>query len=200
YYTATITRPDSTVQDFGQVAGNGDGRASVALWVSYGGNGSYAVEVTAWKVGKDGEPKEVAKDKGKPNEGPRPELLDESPAAPAVPGEEAPADADAPPLLPECDPDTTDHGDDGSSDVPGSGDTPEDQTQEPGEQGGNDPSGDQNPAESTTPDDSSDATQAQRRSQRAASSQSTPGANVDLLKECDDPARDANGPCCPDES
>ncbi len=46
YYTATVTAPDGTVTDYGQVAGAGAG--STSLWVPYVGSGTYTVTVTAW--------------------------------------------------------------------------------------------------------------------------------------------------------
>jgi len=67
FYTATLTRPDSTIQDFGRVADGESGRATVSLWIPYSGNGSYTVEVTAWALDADGEPKELARESNRSN-------------------------------------------------------------------------------------------------------------------------------------
>lgn len=117
FYTATITRPDSTVQDFGRIASGGAGRMNVSLWVSYASNGPYVVEITAWSQGPDGEPKEVAKGTDKPeaggDEGEAGKKESKEPGSPGKEGpptdeqgpqpDEAPAD-EAPALPPECDP------------------------------------------------------------------------------------------------
>jgi hypothetical protein len=57
YYTATVTAPDGTVTDYGQVAGAGAGSTSV--WVPYVGSGTYTVTVTAWGYDDRGHKEEL---------------------------------------------------------------------------------------------------------------------------------------------
>lgn len=62
YYTASVTAPDGSVTDFGQVAGAGGGGTS--LWVPYVGNGTYSVTVTAWgDEERTGDPEVIDKDR-----------------------------------------------------------------------------------------------------------------------------------------
>ncbi len=69
YYTASVTRADGSVQDFGQVA-QGESGGGTSLWVPYVGAGTYTVRVAAY-----GTP--PGEDDG------RPELLDEGSAEPS---------------------------------------------------------------------------------------------------------------------
>ena len=55
YYTASVTAPDGTVTDYGEVGGAGGGSAS--LWVPYVGSGTYSVTVSAWGYDKEGDAK-----------------------------------------------------------------------------------------------------------------------------------------------
>lgn len=43
HYTATVTRPDGSTQEFGRV-----GQGSATLPVTYTGNGQYVVTISAW--------------------------------------------------------------------------------------------------------------------------------------------------------
>jgi hypothetical protein len=116
YYTASVSRPDGSVADFGAVNPGG-----TSLWVPYVGNGSYTVEVSAY--GDDPEPNrpekpiEVAKAKtgGGAQEG---SFNSASGAEDAgEPGADDPANGDGTQAPPSCDgatsppPDPIDPGD-----------------------------------------------------------------------------------------
>ena len=53
-YTASVTAPDGSVTDYGDVGGG-----SATLWVPYAGNGGYTVTVSAWDDGDGDEKSEV---------------------------------------------------------------------------------------------------------------------------------------------
>ncbi len=63
YYTAAVTAPDGSVQDYGDVP---SGAAS--LWVPYTGNGTYTVTVSAWGE-KVKDPKPIATDTADTSDG-----------------------------------------------------------------------------------------------------------------------------------
>lgn len=112
FYTASVTRPDSTVQDFGQVATGEEGRATADLWIPYAGNGSYTVEITAWGRDANGDPEELTSestksnsdDESTPNREPNGSGDDtKGSQEPGSPGPAAPGEVDEPAVLPECD-------------------------------------------------------------------------------------------------
>jgi hypothetical protein len=47
YYTAAVTAPNGSRQDFGVV-----GAGATSVWARYGGNGVYTLTITAWSDGK----------------------------------------------------------------------------------------------------------------------------------------------------
>lgn len=47
YYTASVTGPDGSTQDFGTVPAG-----SASVWPTYTGDGTYTVTITAWDDGK----------------------------------------------------------------------------------------------------------------------------------------------------
>jgi hypothetical protein len=118
YYTASVTAPDGSVTDFGNVGGGG----GTTLWVPYTGNGTYTVSVSAYGVDEDGDPEVLDTDEAAPDpkekfgevettavEGAQTEVpsADEEQPAPEeqapAPEETAPAPAPAP-ELPPCPP------------------------------------------------------------------------------------------------
>jgi hypothetical protein len=111
YYTATVSAPDGTVTDYGQVAGAGAG--STSLWVPYVGSGTYTVTVTAWgyddrghKEALETEHAETEKGSGKVREG-NGSPVDEAGeySLPSEGSEEPPAAEPQPvPDGPACDP------------------------------------------------------------------------------------------------
>jgi hypothetical protein len=118
YYTVSVTAPDGSVTDFGNVGGGG-----TTLWVPYTGNGTYTVSVSAYGVDDEGDPEVIDTEEATPEEQKRfgeleahsvegaqtevPGTEEEQPAedAPpvddAAPAEEAPAPT---PELPPCPP------------------------------------------------------------------------------------------------
>ena len=59
HYTVSVTRPDGSVVDAGEVAGTGR-----SVFVPYVGSGTYAVEVAAWGTPPgDGDPEVLAREK-----------------------------------------------------------------------------------------------------------------------------------------
>jgi hypothetical protein len=118
YYTVSVTAPDGSVTDFGNVGGGG----GTTLWVPYTGNGTYTVSVSAYGVDDEGEPEVVDTEEATPEqrekfgeleahsvEGAQTEAPgaeeeqaaeDAPPVEDAAPAEEAPAPTPAPELPP----------------------------------------------------------------------------------------------------
>jgi hypothetical protein len=59
YYTASVTGPDGSVVDYGNVPGG-----ATSLWVPYVGNGTYTISISAWgePTGNNNKPKPIATD------------------------------------------------------------------------------------------------------------------------------------------
>ena len=59
YYTASVTGPDGSVVDYGNVPGG-----ATSLWVPYVGNGTYTISISAWgePTGNSNKPKPIATD------------------------------------------------------------------------------------------------------------------------------------------
>jgi hypothetical protein len=126
YYTASVSRPDGSVADFGPVSPGGTN-----LWVPYVGNGTYTVEVSAYgdepKPNKPEEPIEVAKAKtgGEAKEGAITSASEADDAA--EPGNDDPTSDNGTEPPPSCDEatlppaDPTDPGEPGEPPPPGDG-------------------------------------------------------------------------------
>jgi hypothetical protein len=116
YYTASVTAPDGSVTDFGNVGGGG----GTTLWVPYTGNGTYTVSISAYGVDEDGDPEVLETDEATPEpkerfgeveatsvEGAQTEVPSAEAQQPAeeqpAPEETAPTPAPAP-ELPPCPP------------------------------------------------------------------------------------------------
>jgi hypothetical protein len=59
-YTASVTSPDGSVTDYGEVAGT-----ATSFWVPYVGNGTYSVTVSAWGTDSHGERRLLAKERSR---------------------------------------------------------------------------------------------------------------------------------------
>ncbi len=195
FYTATVTRPDSTVQDFGRVATGEAGRASASLWIPYGGNGSYTVEITAWARDGDGEPKALIKE-SKKSESSAPTALEPDDQGSKEPGSglETPAELDESALLPQCDaePDTG-----LGTDAEAPGGQGESDAQEGGADGGGGPAegaGEETGQRGDGPGGADEPGADQ------PAGPATRAAGADGTTECEEPAADANGPCCPKDA
>jgi hypothetical protein len=188
YYTATVTRPDSTVQSFGSVASGGSDRAAAELWVPYAGNGSYVVEITAWGYDEEGRPEEITSESGeskasgegtpkreRPGRSDPVELPGTKPDRERGGAQAGPTELSEPALLPECEPAGGEAGADegaGGAQEAGSGETgtAEEQDGDAAEAGGIDPASE-------------------------ATSDSGP-----TLDACEEPIEDDSGPCCPPDA
>jgi hypothetical protein len=81
-YTATVTRPDGSVIDYGEV-----GAGSASFWIPYVGNGTYSVQVSAYGTPpRSDEPEVIAK--GTSNTGDRSSQEFGAGTAAGTPGEE----------------------------------------------------------------------------------------------------------------
>ena len=187
FYTATVTRPDSTVQDFGRVPTAG----SASLWIPYAGNGAYAVEITAWGRNADGEPTEVAKETGTSETGDGAgQGIQEDSLEPGTPGLPPLSDLEESGLLPACD--TTEGELAPAGDEPGA-------PADGGERGG--PSGgepDQTNGGAPDETNAGEGSTADPGSGDGAAAQPDSALNPYAPSLCDEPTEDANGPCCPD--
>lgn len=175
YYTATVTRADGGVDDYGTV-GSGEGGGSTSLWVQYVGTGTYHVEITAWGSPPDEEsgeaqartkPKALATAEAEPGgdstTGERlapGEGRDPGKESPGEENEEEPGSTTEPPAtLPECQP--------------------------------------EGPQASATPEGEADPAAAEHRSEATAVVEEASGMEAAPLLDCPERAQDRPGPCCP---
>ena len=117
YYTVSVTAPDGSVTDLGEVGGGG-----ATVWVPYTGNGTYTVSVSAYGVDENGDEKVLDTDEAAPEaraksgdgqahvvEGaqtqtPAPAAEDPEQPAEEAPVEDPPAATTTTPELPPCPP------------------------------------------------------------------------------------------------
>jgi hypothetical protein len=69
YITASVTAPDGSVTDFGNVVRCSSGSAT--LWVPYTGSGTYTVSASAWGIDDEGDLEVIDTEKAQGGDGPR---------------------------------------------------------------------------------------------------------------------------------
>jgi hypothetical protein len=195
FYTATVTAPDSTVQDLGRVATGGEGRTTASLWVPFAGNGAYIVEITAWTRDADGEATRVAKEKGSSEpSGASVQALQEATeqgALSAVPVTELEDSA----LLPDCQSEGDDAPAEGESGTPAGGGEPETPGQDPDQPAGGAGGGGVDEGDTTDSAGSGGAgAVADPSAPEDPAIPPAPGSGADdALPACDETAADASG-------
>jgi hypothetical protein len=206
FYTATVTAPDSTVQDLGRVATGGEGRTTASLWVPFAGNGAYIVEITAWTRDADGEATRVAKEKGSSEpSGASVQALQEATeqgALSAVPVTEQGALSAVPvteledsALLPDCQSEGDDAPAEGESGTPAGGGEPETPGQDPDQPAGGAGGGGVDEGDTTDSAGSGGAgAVADPSAPEDPAIPPAPGSGADdALPACDETAADASG-------